>query len=171
MKTDRVRWTVVSPDGVPIAPETYPSEAAARKALAAWCGRYEAQGYYASVSGRIALADLPGRCRVESDETPNAKFARIAQEIKSNADWRALLAGTYDDELTALDEIAKHYGGKNTHTGGNIYVVLIALGPHDVTAVSAEALCRYHSETLTDPYEIFSEPENYISNSAVSLCD
>ena len=171
MKTDRICWTVVSPDGVPIAPETYSSEDAARKALAAWCGRYEAQGYYASVSGRIALADLPDRCRLESDETPDAKFARIAQEIKSNADWRALLAGTCDDELTALDEIAKHYGGENTHTGGNIYVVLIPLGPHDVMAVSAEAVCRYHSEMLTDSYESFCEPENYISESAVSLCD
>jgi hypothetical protein len=169
MKTDKVRWTVASPDGVPIAPETYPSEDAAQKALAAWCGRYEAQGYYASVSGRIALADLPGRCRVESDETPDAKFTRIAQEIKSNADWRALLAGTYDDELTALDEIAKHYGGENTHTGGNIYVVLIALGLHDVMAISAETLCRYHSEMLTNPYEIFWEPENYISESATEV--
>ena len=171
MKTDRIRWTVVSPDGIPITPETHATEEAAREALAAWCRRYEAQGHYAAVDGRITLADLPGRCRIESDETPDAKFARIAQEIKSNADWRALLAGTYDDELTAFDEIAKHYGGENTHTCGNIYVVLIALGPHDVMAVSAEALCRYHSEMLTDPYEIFWEPENYISESAVSLCD
>jgi hypothetical protein len=169
MKTDRIRWTVVSPDGVPIAPETYPSEDAARKALSAWCGRYEAQGYYASVSGRIALADLPGRCRIESDETPDAKFARIAQEIKTNADWRALLAGTYDDE--ALEEIAKRYGGESWNTGGGIYVAVLPLGPHDCMAVTGECICRYHNAKATSMSEVFDEPENDASDGCVSLCD
>ena len=68
----------------------------------------------------------------ENSETPEAKFARIAEEIKKNADWRALLAGTYDDELQALDEIARHYGGETWHTGGNIYVrPVLPLGPHE----------------------------------------
>ena len=120
------------------------------------------------------MANEPGNDEeITPDEalTPDMKFARIAEEIRTNADWRALLAGTYDDELAALEEIAKHYGGENTHTGGNIYVVLIALGPHDVMAVSAEAMCRYHDEELTEAYEIFWKPESYISESAVSLCD
>jgi hypothetical protein len=171
MKTDRVRWTVVSPDGVPIAPETYPSEDAAREALAAWCGRYEAQGYYASVSGRIALADLTRRCRVESDETPNAKFARIAQEIKNNADWRALLAGTYDDELTALEEIAKHYVGESWNTGGGIYVAVLPLGPHDAMAVTGEVICHYHNAKATSMSEVFDDPDNDTSVGMVSLID
>jgi hypothetical protein len=107
--------------------------------------------------------------------TPNEaaaiKFARMAEEIKANSDWRALLAGTGADVLAALDEIAQHYGGENTNTGGGIYVVLIALTPHDVMAVSSEAMSRYHDDELTDPYEIFSKPENFVSESAISLCD
>ena len=58
---------------------------------------------------------------MKKDETVDAKFARIAEEIRTNSDWRALLAGTYDDELTALDEIAKHYGGESWNTGGGIF--------------------------------------------------
>jgi hypothetical protein len=171
MKTDRVRWTVLSPDGVPIAPETYPSEEAARKALAAWCRRFEGQGYYAAVDGRIALADLPGRCRIESDETPDAKFARIADEIKTNADWRALLAGTHDDEMVALDEIAKKYAGEVWNTGGNIYVAVLPLGPHDALAVTGEVICHYHNAKATSMSEVFDEPDNDTSQGCVSLCD
>jgi hypothetical protein len=171
MKTDRVHWTVLSPDGVPIAPGTYPSEEAARKALAVWCKRFEAQGYYAAVNGRIALSDLPGRCRIESDETPDVKFARIADEIKSNADWRALLAGTYDDELTALDEIAKHYGGESWNTGGGIYVAVLPLGLHDALAVTGECICRYHNAKATSMSEVFDEPDNDTSEGCVSLSD
>ena len=52
--------------------------------------------------------------------TPDEKFKQIAAEIKANADWRALLAGTRADELAALEEIAKHYeGGQTLDTGGN----------------------------------------------------
>lgn len=171
MKTDRVRWTVLSPDGVPIAPETYPSEDAARTALAAWCRRFEAQGYYAAVDGRIAIDDLQGRCRIESDETPDAKFARIADEIKSNADWRALLAGTYDDEMVALDEIAKKYAGEVWNTGGNIYVAVLPLGPHDALAVTGEVICRYHNAKATSMSEVFDEPDNDTSEGMVSLID
>jgi hypothetical protein len=102
---------------------------------------------------------------------PAAKFSRIAAEIKANADWRALLAGTGADVLAALDEIAKRYSGENTNTGGGIYVVLIALTPHDVMAVSSEAMSRYHDDELTDPYDIFSKPENFVRESAISLVD
>jgi hypothetical protein len=35
----------------------------------------------------------------ENSETPDAKFARIAEEIKKNAYWRALLAGTHDERV------------------------------------------------------------------------
>jgi hypothetical protein len=171
MKTDRVRWTVLSPDGVPIAPETYPSEEAARKALAAWCKRFEAQGYYAAVDGRIALADLPGRCRIESDETPDAKFLRIAQEIKGNADWRAMLAGTYADELKTLDEIAKRYGGESWNTGGGMYVAVLPLGQHDAMGVSAEVMCRYHNAKATSMGDVFDEPDNDTSEGCISLCE
>jgi hypothetical protein len=171
MKTDRVRWTVVSPDGVPIAPETYPSEEAARKALTDWCKRYEAQGYYAAVDGRIALSDLPARCRVVSDETPDAKFACIADEIKANADWRALLAGTYDDELAALEEIAKRYGGESWNTGGGIYVAVLPLGPHDAMAVTGEVICHYHNAKATSMSEVFDDPDNDTTEGMVSLID
>lgn len=102
-------------------------------------------------------------------ETPDAKFARIAQEIRTNADWRALLAGTYQDELLALDEIAKHYGGECWNTGGNIYVAVLPLGPHDAMGVTGEVICRYTNSKTTDIGEIFNEPENDTSEGCVSL--
>ncbi len=103
------------------------------------------------------------------DETVEAKFARIADEIKTNTDWRALLAGTYDDELTALDEIAKHYGGESWHTGGNIYVAVIPLGPHDAMGVTAEVVCRYTNSKATSMEDVFWEPENNTSDGSISL--
>jgi hypothetical protein len=166
-----VRWTVISPDGIPITPETYPSEEVARQALADWCRRFEAQGYYAAVDGRIMLADLPGRCQIVSDETPGEKFARIAGEIKGNADWRAMLAGTYADELKALDEIAKRYGGESWNTGGGMYVAVLPLGPHDAMGVSAEVMCRYHNAKATSMSDVFDEPDNDTSEGAISLCE
>ena len=82
-----------------------------------------------------------------------------------------MLAGTYADELKALDEIAKRYGGENTHTGGNVYVVLIPLSSHDCMGVSPEVICRYTNSKLTEPYDIFWDPENDTSEGAISLCD
>lgn len=103
--------------------------------------------------------------------TPNEKFARIADEIASNPDWRALLAGTYDDELLALDEIAKHYGGESWNTGGGVYVAVLPLGPHDCMGVTGEVICRYHNAKATSIEEVFYEPENDTSEGCVSLCD
>ncbi len=103
--------------------------------------------------------------------TPDEKFARIAAEIKTTADWRALLAGTYDDELLALDEIAKRYGGQSWNTGGGIYVAVIPLGPHDAMGVTGEVICRYHNSKATTVEEVFDEPENDTSEGAISLVD
>ena len=64
-RVKKVRWEVLSPDGFAIHREdTYPSVAAAKKALAKWAKRFEQQGYYASVRGRIALKDLPKYCSI-----------------------------------------------------------------------------------------------------------
>ena len=59
-----MRYQVLSPDELPIAPTTYAMEDAARKALTRWCQRFTVQGYYAGVSERIDLASLPGRCQI-----------------------------------------------------------------------------------------------------------
>lgn len=58
------RYQVFSPDGLPIAPRSFPTLGAATRARDAWCQRFVAQGYYAAVSGRIPLADLPERCAI-----------------------------------------------------------------------------------------------------------
>ncbi len=104
------------------------------------------------------------------DENVDAKFLRIAAEIAANKRWRKLLAGDWHEEMKALEEIAKHYKGENTATGGGFYVVLIPLGPHEVMGVSAEVICRYRNSNLTDPYEIFWEPENETDTDCVLLC-
>jgi hypothetical protein len=58
------KYQVISPDGLPIEPVTYRRREAAEAALARWCLRFTEQGYYAGVEERIALQDLPGRCRI-----------------------------------------------------------------------------------------------------------
>ena len=64
-KVKKVRYDVISPDGFSINREgTYPSVAAAKKGLAEWAKRYERQGYYASVRGRIAIEDIPAYSRI-----------------------------------------------------------------------------------------------------------
>lgn len=61
----KVRYDVISPDGFSIHREgTFPSVAAAKKALALWAKRYEMQGYYSSARGRIALTALPSYCKI-----------------------------------------------------------------------------------------------------------
>jgi hypothetical protein len=63
-----MRFIVWSPDGVPIRPTPFRSREAAERALAAWCQRFAAQGFYASVSGRISLGLLPSSCRIQEEK-------------------------------------------------------------------------------------------------------
>ena len=122
-----------------------------------------------SASSPRGCGGQAGGC--ENSETPNAKFARIADEIKKNADWRALLAGNYDHELQALDEIAKGYGGESWNTGGGFCVAVIPLGPHDAMGVTSECICHYHSATATNTEEVFYEPDMGSIEGMVSLVD
>lgn len=108
---------------------------------------------------------------MKNDETVEARFARIAGEIKTNADWRALLAGTYDDEMVALEEIAKKYAGEVWQTGGGIYVAVLPLGPHDCIGVTGEVIAHYFNSKATCVEDVFYEPENDTSEGCVSLCD
>ena len=128
------------------------------------CGAPTARRLLARI-GRV------GRRALASPEKPDAKFQRIAGEIKANADWRALLAGTYADETRALEEIAQHYSGENTATGGGIYVVLIPLGPHDCMGITAEVVCRYSNLKATSMEQVFWEPTNDTSEGCVSLVE
>lgn len=58
-------FDVFSPDGFPIHPtDTYKTKKEAESALKQWVKRYETQGYYSSVKGRISLKDLPGCCKI-----------------------------------------------------------------------------------------------------------
>jgi hypothetical protein len=140
--------------------------------------------YYRSVLDRLGVtvpeemfatvesdqrAKVGNRVVYHSGETPEKKFRRIADEIVANKTWRKLLAGEYADELKALDEIAKHYGGQNMNTGGNVYVAVIPLGPHDAMGVSAEVVCRYTNSKATCVEDVFDEPENDTSEGCISL--
>jgi hypothetical protein len=58
------KWNVLSPDGFPITPEPFASEQAARDFIPRWCSRYEEQGYYSAVGGRIPLDELPDELRI-----------------------------------------------------------------------------------------------------------
>jgi len=62
----RTVLTVLSPDGLPISPKPHATRAKAEAALAKWCQRFAAQGYYSTAAGEhIPLAALPSRCRIE----------------------------------------------------------------------------------------------------------
>jgi hypothetical protein len=139
--------------------------------------------YYRSVLDRLGVtvpeelfatvesdqrAKVGNRVVYHSGETPEKKFRRIADEIVANKKWRKLLAGTYDEELDALDEIAKHYGGENMNTGGNVHVAVIPLGPHDCLGVTGECCVRYHNLRATG-VDVFYEPENDTNVGVVSL--
>lgn len=64
MKTKK-RFNVISPDGFSIDRVlTYKSKKGAFKAFVLWKKRFEAQGYYSSNKGRIALEDLADQCRI-----------------------------------------------------------------------------------------------------------
>jgi hypothetical protein len=63
-----VRYRIISPDGLPCTLRPVRSLHQAEVALTAWCARYVMQGYYSAVDGRIDLADLPSRCRIEPVE-------------------------------------------------------------------------------------------------------
>jgi len=58
------KFDVISPDGLPINPSNYASEAKARTAFKKWAKRFEMQGYYSSNAGRIELDDLQSHCKL-----------------------------------------------------------------------------------------------------------
>ena len=59
------KFDVISPDGFSISmDELWKSKAEAKKALKEWIKRYQKQGYYASVNGRIPLENLEKHCKI-----------------------------------------------------------------------------------------------------------
>ena len=60
-----LKLRVLSPDGFDIERDViYTSEPQARRAIEAFASRFEAQGYYSGVAGRIALVDIPDACKI-----------------------------------------------------------------------------------------------------------
>ena len=64
-KKKAVRYDVISPDGFSTTPEgEYATRDEAKAHLRDWMKRYEQQGYYSSVNGRIPLEDLEDACEI-----------------------------------------------------------------------------------------------------------
>lgn len=54
------KFNVISPDGIPIQPNPFPSKEAAEAGAKAWAEHFKEQGFYSSASfGRISLEDIP----------------------------------------------------------------------------------------------------------------
>lgn len=53
---------ILSPDGITIRQEHFPSKKLALLFYAEWKKGYEAQGYYSSNRGRISLSELDDKC-------------------------------------------------------------------------------------------------------------
>ena len=59
------RFNILSPDGFSIHhSDTYVSPEKAWEAFDEWKKRYETQGYYSSVGGRIPLDELKDHCKL-----------------------------------------------------------------------------------------------------------
>jgi hypothetical protein len=62
--------TVTGPDGIPIREKPFTSREAAKRGVAQLFAqlfaRFEAQGYYAGVDGRLAVEEIAGRCTIEA---------------------------------------------------------------------------------------------------------
>jgi len=58
-----IKWVVISPDGLPISFDKWNSREDAETGFNEWLKRFEGQGYYSSVKGRIALQDVQEACR------------------------------------------------------------------------------------------------------------
>lgn len=58
------KWMVWGPDGLPIQPDPFDTREQAEAGKLEFLNRYEQQGYYSSVYGRIELFNLPGRVKV-----------------------------------------------------------------------------------------------------------
>jgi hypothetical protein len=66
MSNDKIRYDVLSPDGISIHPiDTYSSDRKAKVAFEKWKERYKIQGYYSSTKyGRIPLDELFDYCKI-----------------------------------------------------------------------------------------------------------
>lgn len=65
MANKKKRFDVISPDGFSINfSGTYKSVEDAQKGFKNWKKRFELQGYYSSVRGRISLDELEQYCRI-----------------------------------------------------------------------------------------------------------
>jgi len=61
----KIRYDVISPDGLPITCEPFPSKKAALAAIPQWCARFKHQGYYSTSSlEKIPLPELPCALRL-----------------------------------------------------------------------------------------------------------
>lgn len=76
-------YDILSPDGFPIHPvEIYPTPEAAWEAFEEWKKRFQAQGYYSSNRGRIALDRLKDYCElVECDDESGYETDEVEELI------------------------------------------------------------------------------------------
>ena len=64
MKHDNEKYQILSPDGLPITDEPFESRQAALNYIPQWRERFDHQGYYRAIGGRIPLDELTGRFAV-----------------------------------------------------------------------------------------------------------
>ena len=58
------KFTVLSPDGIPIREKRFASREAAERGIKEFVARFRVQGYYAGVNGRLAVEEIAGRCTI-----------------------------------------------------------------------------------------------------------
>lgn len=59
-----MEYNILSPDGITIEMENFPTLSKATQAFTQWRKRYKAQGYYSSNNGRIPLNQLKHECQM-----------------------------------------------------------------------------------------------------------
>jgi len=78
MAKKKIEFSVFSPDGFGISPDTFKTEKEAMAAFKQWAKRYNAQGYYGSCYGRIALKDLQSKCLLVTIENGKESYKPLS---------------------------------------------------------------------------------------------
>lgn len=99
MKQDNEKYQIFSPDGLPITDEPFENRQAALNYIPQWRERFEHQGYYKAISGRIPLEELTGRLTI----VPDSEAVEVMDEInRRQTTWS-------DGALARLMEYAEDY--------------------------------------------------------------
>jgi len=126
MKPDNEKYQIISPDGLPITDEPFVSRQAALNYIPQWRERFEHQGYYKAIGGRIPLDELTGRLTI----VPDSEAVEVMETInRQQTTWN-------DNALAQLMENAEDFVRITMSRFGEVHPTLLMAGPNGVSGFS-----------------------------------